>query len=424
MNIDIVEKNRELRRFREKSSFDAFFWAAFALLVLVSLIVFYREANAADSELALQSGLAAGSVSFESSIGSVSAPFWHISFKALYALGVPFAWAAAVVCTAYKLLGFVLVQRIVFLYLMPEANAKLATLAALVVTVSAAVRIPSLDPGVYTAAGSPAVWHDPAQIVGQLAAMLCLFYAAHCVFGLQKYRGQAEGRAAALSWSQAGVLAALLLLGALCEINFLRAFLPALGVYVLALWAKNPKHPRFFLQLFAAFLPAGVCIALQFTGSADGLRISLSLESAWLSVRGILLAAAFPLLVLMTAARKDAFRDPVLALCLLLTAISAAEAALFERISAGINRAGMTAVFLMWIIMLPRYITAVFDYRYERLRLQQDAKLGAVPAALLVRKQTRLNLKSLGILLGIILLLWHLYSGLYSLCTLFSAGGI
>jgi len=337
---------------------------------------------------------------------------------------VPFTWAAAITCTAYKLLGFVLVQRIVYLYLMPEASARLATLLALAVMFVSAVRIPSMNPDVFAGVGSPTVWHDPVQIVGLAAALLCLFYAAHCVFAFRELRDQEENRGAAPAWKQAGVLAALLLLCALCGIDFLWAFLPAFGVYLLALWVKHRKLPRFFPQMLLAFLPAAVYVALRVAGGADGAGVSLSLTSVWLAVRNMLLMTAFPLFVLLLIHRKDSFRDPALVLCLLLIVVSTAEAALFVRIGADTNRAGMTAAFLMWVVMLPRFATAVFDYRYERLRLQQDEKIGAIPAAALARKQARLNLKSLGLLAGIILLLWHLYSGLYYLYILFSASGI
>lgn len=431
MNIDIVRRNRDLRRYGEKSSFDAFFQVAFAMLLIAVTYIYRREASFAYSDIALQGNIAAAFnfLDLNSIIGRVANPFWHINFAVLYRLGLPFVWAAAAVCVAYKMLGFLLVQRIIFLYLVPETSAKLATLMALVVMFVTAIRIPSVNPAVFAGVGSPTVWHNPAQTVALFSSLLCLPYAVHCVYTFRELRDKAGGQGVTLPWKQAAVLSALLLFSVVCKPAFMQVFLPACAAYFLVLWVKHPGHSRFFLQILLAFLPAAVCFLLQFPGFTGEISVSLSFAGIWFSVRNMLMMAAFPLFVLLITARKDAFRDPAIALCLLIAAAGTLEATLLHETgmsenSAAANWAGMNAAFLLWIFMLPRFAGAVFQYRYERQRLQEDANRGTLPAASLSRTQTRLNLQSSGFLVAIILLLWHLYSAIYYLYYLFSTGSV
>ena len=160
MNIDIIQKNRDLRRYGEPTGFDGIFWTAFALLLMLSLSYFFKAANTPDSELARQSALAA-QVNFldPAGIWKLSRyPVWFISFALLYKLGVPLAWAAAIVSTLYIMLSFVLAQRIIRLYLGAESSFSLATLAALVLVFAASATVPLF----YTPADSlPPLWQDP-----------------------------------------------------------------------------------------------------------------------------------------------------------------------------------------------------------------------------------------------------------------------
>ena len=300
---------------------------------------------------------------------------------------MPLEWAATAVCAVYKMLGFLLVQRIIYLYLMPDASAKLATLAALIAMMVTAIRIPSVNDAVYIGIGSPTVWHNPTQIVAVLSSLLCVFYTAHIVYLLQS----SNGHALSLPWKKLVLLGGIVLFSAVCKPTFLQAFLPASGIFFLALWIKNPKQTRYFLQVIAAFLPAVLYFIMQYlyyTGVVvpftSGVAVSLSLERFWVAIRNMLMMAAFPLFVLLFTERKNALRDPVLALCLLIAAISVLEAALFYETGVrenhgNFNWASMNAAFLLWVITLPRLINAIRLYHYDRLRLQEDAKGGILP---------------------------------------------
>lgn len=437
MNIDVVQRNRDLRRYEEKSSFDAFFWVAFVLLSIAVTYIYYKEAASGESDIYLHAVTASGFNFLDphSITSRIAYPFWHINFAVLYQLGVPLVWAAVIVCAVYKVLGFLLVQRIVCLYLMPEASATLATLSALAAMFATAIRIPSVNPTVYIGVGSPTVWHNPTQIVAVLSSLLCVFYTAHFVFIL---RGGQKHNAAPLTlpWKKVALLAAIVLFSAVCKPTFLQAFLPAAGILFLILWIQNKNQTRFFLQILLAFLPAALYFLMQYlyyTGVVvpftSGVAVELSLERFWLSARNMLMMAAFPLFALLVTAKKEDFRDPALLLCLLVAGISVLEAAVFYETGVrenhgNFNWASMNAAFLLWVVMPPRFIAAVHRYRYERARLAEDAQKGAVHSDALSHAQTCLKMQSLGFLATIILLLWHLYSAMYYLYYLFSTGSV
>ena len=434
MNIDIVTANRDLRRYHEKSSFDAFFWVAFVLLFFAVVYIYYREAASGQSDIYIHALTASGFDFLDphSITSRMAYPFWHLNFAVLYQLGMPLEWAATAVCAVYKMLGFLLVQRIIYLYLMPDASAKLATLAALIAMMVTAIRIPSVNDAVYIGIGSPNVWHNPTQIVAVLSSLLCVFYTAHIVYLLQKSTGQALS----LPWKKLMLLGGILLFSAVCKPTFLQAFLPASGIFFLALWIKNPKQTPYFLQVIAAFLPAVLYFVMQYlyyTGVVvpftSGVALTLSLERFWAAIRNMLMMAAFPLFVLLFTQRKNALRDPALVLCLLIAAVSVLEAALFYETGVrenhgNFNWASMNAAFLLWVISLPRMINAIRLYHYNRLRLQEDAKGGILHSSALAHAQQRLQRQSAGFLVSFILLLWHVYAGLYYLYYLFSTGSV
>ncbi|MFH1879665.1 MAG: hypothetical protein ABIK64_02590, partial [Bacillota bacterium] len=338
MNVDIVQRNRDLRRYGQKSSFDGFFRVTFSLLLVAVTYIYYWEAANGQSDIHLHAVTASGFNFLDphSITSRIAYPFWHLNFVVLYQLGVPFDWAAAAVCVVYKMLGFLLAQRIISLYLAPEASVKLATLAALIVMFVTAIRITPVNPAVYIGIGSPTVWHNPTQIVATLSSLLCVFYTAHCVYTVEALRKINPDSAVALPWKKVLLLAAFLLFSVVCKPTFMQAFLPACGVYFLVLLIKNPRHWRFFLQIVLGFLPAALFFLMQYlyyTGVVvpytSGISVSLSLARFLDSIRNRGMMAAFPLFALLLTARKGAFRDPVIALCLLIAAVSIAEASLF-----------------------------------------------------------------------------------------------
>ncbi|HPF86790.1 MAG TPA: hypothetical protein PK537_01905 [Candidatus Limiplasma sp.] len=436
MSIDVIQKNRDLRRCGEKTSFDGFFWVAFALLAAAVTYIFYREAASGQSDIYIHAVTASGFnfLDLHSITERIAYPFWHVNFAVLYQLGVPLAWAAAIVTAVYKMLGFMLVQRIIYLYLTPLASAKIATLAALAAMVVTGIRIPTFNSSVYIGIGSPTVWHNPTQIVAVLSSLLCVFYTAHVVYLF--WDARSSHVPVTLPWKKVVLLAVLVVFSATCKPTFLQAFLPACAIFFLVLWIKNPKHTRYFLQIILAFLPAVLYFLMQYlyyTGVVvpftSGVAVSFDLTRLWEAVRNMLMMAAFPLFVLLLADKKETFRDPVIILCLLIAGISVLEAALFTETGVrenhgNFNWASMNAAFLLWVVMLPRLVPAIYQFHYTRLRLQEDAKKGVLSTATLLRVQSSQRLRSAGFFVAFVLLLWHVYSGLYYLYYLFSTGSV
>ena len=128
--------------------------------------------------------------------------------------------------------------------------------------------------------------------------------------------------------------------------------------------------------MLAAALPAAVCVVLQ--GNGSGIALSLSFERIVFALRDMLLLVAFPLLTLLLLPRKETFRDPVIRLSLSILATGVIGAAFVQNTNS-ISQGLVSASLLLWVVMLPRFIDQVFVYRYERLRLQEDARRGAIP---------------------------------------------
>lgn len=433
---DVVERNRNLRRFGEKSSFDAFFWVAFALLAAAVTGIYYYEACSGVSDIHLHAATASGIdfLDLHSITSRIAYPFWHLNFAVLYKLGVPLVWAAAIVCVIYKLLVFLLTQRIIYVYLMPDASAALATGLALLAGFVTAIRIPGVNDAVYIGVGSPNVWHNPTQIVAVLSSLLCVFYTAHIVFWFAQAKAESPAPVK-LPWKKVFWLAAVLLFSDICKPTFLQAFLPACGVLFLVLWIQNPRHSRFFFRVIVAFLPAALYFVMQYlyyTGVVvpftSGVAVSLTPERLWIALRNMLMMAAFPLFMLLFV-EKETYRDPVVLLCLLTAGFAIVEAALFYETgvrenNGNFNWASMNAAYLLWVAMLPKFIDAIQRYRYDRLCLQESEKKGFMPSATLKRTRTSLNVRSAGFLAAFVLLLWHLYSGGYYLYYLFSTSNV
>ena len=185
MNIDIVQRSRDLRRLGEAPRFDSFCWAVFGLFLIVSVYIYYRQAAWMTDIRDLQTAAAQLN---PLDLKSGALPLWTGGITLLRALGLPLPWAVAAAAVFLKMLTFLTVQRVISLTLVQDAPARLATAAALLATAVTAVRFPPVNPTVFAGVGSPNAWTISPQAAAPLIALACLAYAAHCVYELKALR--------------------------------------------------------------------------------------------------------------------------------------------------------------------------------------------------------------------------------------------
>lgn len=437
MTLDAVELDRDLRQRGEKRSLDWFAWLALAALVAFSVWMYLWEYANQSSDL-YKHALIASEFSFtdlHSITSRLAYPLWHLFVAAFYQLGVPLAWAAAGVCALCKAAAFLLTRRYLVVMTRARVSDALLTVLALLVMVVTPIRVLGVNDGVYHGVGSPTVWHNPTQLAVLVTALLCVPYTLHCWYAFEA-RAAKEGPGAMLPWRKVITLAALLMLSLSAKPTFMQALIPAAAMFFLIQWIRRPHSSRFFLQMIAAFLPAVAYFILQYlyyTGVVvpytSGVEFALSWQSAWEALRNMLLMAAFPLFALAFCRLPERRRDQTVILCLWMAFFSILEAMSFQetgiRIGHGnFNWASMSSAFLLWVVVLPRFIEAVAAYRTDAAALRAETAVGTAASTTLRARRTALRLRSAAFLGAFVLLVWHAYSSVYYLMYLLQSGNV
>lgn len=422
---DAVAVDRRLPR-REKRA-DGLAWTACLALFGFSLYMFQWQFHNHDGDLYKHAVIASEFVftDLHSITSRLAYPLWHLFVSALFQLGVPLDWAAAVVCAVCKALGFLLTRRLFAVTLHERAPGWLITLCAFGVMFVTGLRIPGVNDFVYRGVGSPNVWHNPTQLAVLVTALLCVPYTLHCWYEFERLLPE-KGEKVMLPWRKVVCLAALLVLSLACKPTFAQALIPAAAIFFLVEWIRHPRSSRYFFQIILAYLPAVAYFLLQYlyyTGVVvpftSGVAFGVTLDGVWLAVRNMLMMAAFPLFAVLCCYRKGQMRDKQIVLCLLMVLLSVLEAMCFTETGlrqnhGNFNWASMSSAFLLWVTMLPRFIASIADYRSGALLTDTDEGPADSPRAH--------RLRSAGYFVGFVLLLWHLYSGGYYLYHLFLTG--
>lgn len=438
MTFDAVELNRDLRKRGTQAGFDWLKWLVGAALAVFAYCMYLWEFGNVYSDMYIHASTA-GAFNFadlHSITSRLAYPLWHLCVSALYQLGLPLGWAAALVSAAAKVAAYLLVRRYISVMLEGRVSRTVATLCALGLMLVTGVRIPGLNDGVYRPVGSPTVWHNPTQLAVLVTALLIVPYLAHCWYTFEAQL-PAKGKHAMLPWRKVLVLAALLMLSLSCKPTFVQALIPAAAVFFLWQWIRHPGNSRYFLQIILAFLPATAYFLLQYlyyTGVVvpftSGVSFGITLSAAWEAVRNMLVMALFPLYAIATTWRSGAGRDKAVVLVLLTALFAVLQAMFFRETGVRVNHgnfnwASMSAAFMLWVVAAPKYLAAIRDYR--ALRDARPAK-GSQPDANGVAPQAAqakaLHLRSAGFLLGFLLLVWHLYSSVYYLVYLLTSGNM
>lgn len=438
MTFDTVELDRDLRRRPKARGLDGFKWLTLAALVAFSLYMFLWEFANVNSDLYKHAVIASefDFTDLHSITSRLAYPLWHLCVAALFQLGVPLGWAAALLCALCKGLAFLLVRRYLFVMTRnPLSNAALALLALLLMLVTP-IRLLLVNEGaIYRGVGSPTVWHNPTQLAVLVTAMLCVPYMAHCWYAFERMLPE-RGPKTMLPWRKVIALAALLMLNLSSKPTFLQALLPAAALFFLIQWIRHPKNSRYFAQIILAFLPAAAYFLLQYlyyTGVVvpytSGVEFGLSLETVWLAIRNMLLMAAFPLFALVCCRKRGILRDRMLLLSLLMAGFSMVEAMCLRETGVRVNHgnfnwASMSSAFFLWVTVLPHYLDSIGDFRAWQARLQAADVEGTLDSAALRKERAALSRRSLCYFVSFVLLVWHVYSSLYYPYYLLTTGNV
>ena len=426
MTFDAVELDRDLRRRGERQSFDWFKWLALAVLTAFSLYMFLWEYSNEYSDL-YKHALIASEFNF-SDLHSITSrlayPLWHLFVSSLFQLGVPLGWAAAVVCAVCKALAYLLTRRYLTVTTEGYVTPAVATLCAFLLMVVTPIRIAGINSSVYFGTGSPTVWHNPTQLIVMVTMLLCVPYVMHCWYTFERLL-PTQGDRTVLPWRKVITLAALTMFSLSAKPTFIQALIPAAAVFFLIEWIRHPKNSRFFLQMILAFLPAVGYFVLQYlyyTGVVvpftSGVAFGATPETVINAIRSMLLMAAFPLFALLCSYRPGMYRDKTLVLSLLMAGFAVLEAMFFHETGVrenhgNFNWASMSAAFMLWVVMMPKFIDSIGNYRALRAQTEADAKAGTLASTALTKARNALRLRSVAYLVSFTLLIWHAYSSVY-----------
>ncbi len=409
---DYVKASRDLRRQGERKGPDWLLIGVSAAFFALCVVIYLREMTYEYTDFVVHAGMAkAFDFADPHTITErLAYPLWHLFVSAFYQLGLPIGWAAALVTALAKLLTLLVVHRLMTLMLDGASRAVVTLTSLLLVTVTG-LRLPLVTQNVYwgwyangvtTFIGSPNLWHNPTQTVVLLTALLCVPYTLHCWYEFER-RLPEKGERAMIPWSKVVTLAILLMVSLAAKPTFMQCLIPAAAAFFLIEWIRRPKNSRFFAQIIAAYVPACAYFLLQYlyyTGVlvpySSGVVVGITPQSAWEAARNFALMAAFPLLALACCARKGLLRDKLLALTLWMTLFALLEAMLFHETGQRENHgnftwASMSCAFLLWVVMLPKYLNEARACIAKRVFTLRAGGLAACGA----------------------LLLWHAASGVY-----------
>ena len=410
-SLDPVTAVFSLRK--ENKTFNWYFCAAALMVFTFSLYMYTWQYQFTVTDLFVHARIA-GEFDFtdlHSITSRLAYPVWHLCTAVLYQLGVPLIWAAAFVCAAAKTFSMWLVWLLLRAISGDKLGRIVPVVSAVVLMMVTSIRIPSINPEVYKAAGSPTVWHNPTQLMANVSMLLCVPYLAHCWYGFAQ-RVEEKKKSAVLPWYQPVILGVLLMFSLACKPTFLQALLPAAAIFFGVQWLRHPKHSPFFFQIILAFLPAALYFLLQYlyyTGVvvpfSSGVAFGITWDSTVIAVRSMLLMAAFPLWAFVCCNRKEILRDKMLVITLLMAVCSVLQSMCFRETGVrwghgNFNWASMSVALMLWVLMLGYFLNSFSEYRKEK---------------------SRSPVRGLAFGVGFALLLWHIYSGVYYLYFLFTS---
>lgn len=308
--------------------------------------------------------------SFAQFLEQVPYPGWHAVVRSLLFCGLSLRWAAAFACAAFALIAAIVTGYIAWNVIgsgkkFSASNKRrfaLTIMTTIALLFVGAIYISVYNPAPYYGQGSPNIWHNPTYIAIKPIALI----SCYLLYIMLRRRQAKTGMCVAY--------AVLTVVGLALKPSFFQVQAPAVFLFLIIDFALN-RDWRFDVRIALAFVPAVVCMLLQFwqmfyssTGGGAGISLQpfFTYElTAPNVVISILLLLAFPLYTTIVL-RRDLItrRSPYLVFFIMLV-IGFLEFSLFAengfRATHGNFGWGyFLAVALYWTFMLPLFVKRAF----------------------------------------------------------------
>lgn len=337
---------------------------------------------------------------FENWYPIIGHPLWHLCTVLMYELDFGSDHAGAIVTVVMKLAQMLIISWFFDRQLRDKISRIWAPVLALITVLVSAICIPSINPQVYVNAGSPNVWHSPTQ------TMVLFWMILSVSFLSSSYDRQLQIENGKCDFNLLRMLgfSVMLILSTLAKPVFVQAFFPGAAVFFLFQWIRHPKHTRYYIQLLCSLIPVIAVILFQMTAyygeqSETGMLFFINIDQILYTLRMALMLCAFPIFVMIfnRKNRKGTFH----VLSIFTFAAACLECAFIRETGlrsthGNFDWAVMANSLLMWVSAMPQFV--------DLLREKRSAKSIVVNTA------------------GILLLSWHLISGVYYLYLLYTAG--
>lgn len=382
-------------------------WLAAALTAALGAVVFAALVQRPQSDIAIHTLWAqqASLADLKSFVRQAAHPLWRICVFLLMQTGLT-AQASAVIFTALCK-GLATWALVALAQKLIGRRGWEAALCGVCASLAASVWIPWINPTVFYGGGSPNPWHSPTQVAVMAPMIFSVLYTA---MAEERHLRTQE----VIPWKDAALLSAMLLLSALIKPTFLQAFLPAAGLYFLVRWLRNPKGSPYFLRLLLVAAPAVLVILLQFlfyfggiVETQGGMVVLVSGEKTLAVLRLVVLTQLFPLFALAAFWDRETLKKPLFTLTLLLDGVAIVQMLVLSETGyraqdGNFGWAVMGAALMLWAVALP-YFAFKFTAWVRRLRAAADGAPHVV---------NRPRAEAAKMIIGGVLLLWHLGSGI------------
>ena len=393
------ETSPDLFARRTDRRFDALRLLSYAGMFALSYALFYQMCLRPSSDISIHATWAT-----EGNFHELDSFFhhgmhcmWHVLVSLLLRLGLSLPASAALVTAACKTAELALVDRL-FTLLTDEKPAAVTLLSLVAVTVGT-LCLPFYNPTVYHGVGSANTWHSSTQLIAMVWMIPCVCVVAHCYDDFERLRPQL-GDKTILPWKQPLLMGAALAVSLFAKPTFMQVFLPTACLYFGAMWLKHPRNGRFFWQIILCVLPSVALMIFQYLyyfGIIVPHQSSMVLEVSWAklgyAVINTVLIQAFPIFVVL-ASRKRGGKSTLYRLTFWFDVMGVVQYAILgesgRRATDGNFGWGMMgAALMLWLVALPRFVRCVREDWQESRRIRPWHAI------------------------GILLLCWHLISGVY-----------
>lgn len=383
--------------------FDWGKWLMFALLFVVSYVMFYQMTLIPSSDISIHATWAA-----EGDFRDLTTfvhhgihPLWHVIVSILLHMGMSLAAASALVTAISKVVLAYFTHILLTVSLREHFSRAAITVFTAILMLVSCLCVPSYNPTVYLGVGTPNTWHSCTQLLVLAFMVVCVPYTAWC-YDTFTHQLDRDGARTILPWKQIIFLGFLLFMSLLAKPSFMQAFLPACCLYFLYQWIRHHKNSRYFLQVLLCVLPAILFMIFQYLFYFDdvffqqdsGMSVQISLSKTMDTLIRTVLMMGFPLYAMLVTRKQKA--DTNYVLTILFTLVAIAEMLLlgedgFRAADGNFGWGMMGASLMLWIVCTIRFLREVGVSKWYKLRFWP----------------------------GWVLLAWHLTSGVYYMGYLF-----